>query len=340
VWAIVLWMVNGTRVALAANPIFSYISFVLLFVTTVALVDSERRLRLILLVDIGSVALASLYVIREWQKFHNVYVDFRPGFITGDPNYFAVSGVLTIPLAFFLGRHARRAWQRFYCYGCLLVSIIAVILSASRGGFLGLVTAVLYGVAHSEQKLRNTLLICSLLLPAVIFAPSSPVQRLLHPSQGDSVSVDARTVLWRAGLSMIRRHPMTGIGLGRFKENVPDYAETDMHRIAHNSYIELGAELGLPALVAFAGVLFAALSSLGKFRRQLAKTSHQFLAASGLGLQTGLLGAAVAIFFVSGEYQKLLWLTVFLSILFPFFVEQALADEEQTRLMEAMPNGN
>ena len=55
--------------------------------------------------------------------------------------------------------------------------------------------------------------------------------------------------------------------------------------------------------------------------RQLRAATEQYNAA--LALQAGLLGSAVAIFFVSGQYQKLLWLTVFLSVCMPGIVQQS-----------------
>ncbi|MGH9198550.1 MAG: hypothetical protein ACRD1T_22810, partial [Acidimicrobiia bacterium] len=53
------------------SPLISYFSQVMFFVTTLTLIDSSDRLRWTLLVAIGSLGWATLYVIREFQKLGN-----------------------------------------------------------------------------------------------------------------------------------------------------------------------------------------------------------------------------------------------------------------------------
>src|SRR6266446_603718 len=217
--------------------LLSYVSFILLFFITVTVVDSLSRLRWVMLVAIGSVAFASLYMIREWQNYHTLYADFRPGWVVGDPNYFTISALLTLPLAFHLMLGSRRPWERVFCAGCFLVTVLAVTLGASRGGFLGLVVAFLFVVWHSRARLRNLVVAGGLVLPLCLLLPVSPLGRLLHPSGSDKGAEDARTVVWQAGLRMIEAHPITGIGLGNFKPVVREYepADNPVDHIAHNA---------------------------------------------------------------------------------------------------------
>ncbi len=321
------YFTKGLRGSLELSPFLSYTSFLLLFLVTVTVVDSASRLRTVMLVAIGSVAFASLYMIREWQLYHNLYADFRPGWVVGDPNYFTISALLTFPAAFCLMLGSSRASERCYCAGCLGVTLLAVTLGASRGGFLGLVAAFLFLVWHSRERLRNFVLAGVLVLPLSIVAPISPLGRLLHPSHGDTEAEDARTVTWRAGLQMMAAHPVIGIGLGNFKPLVREYEPTDtpVDHIAHNAYIEIGAEMGLPALLLFLGILACSIYTLGRVRRHARLAGQSSLWQVALGLQAGMLGSAVAIFFVSGQYQKLLWLAVFLSMTLPVILRQSLA---------------
>jgi O-antigen ligase len=307
------------------SPFLSYSSFLLLFLVTVTVVDSLRRLRWVMLVAVGSVAFASLYMVREWQKYHTVYQDFRPGWVVGDPNYFTVSALLALPIAFYMMLGSKRPWERVFCTGCLLVTLVAVTLGASRGGFLGLVVAFLFVVWHSRERLRNLVLVSALVLPLSLISTASPLGRLLHPSHGDKEAQESRTTVWLAGLHMIESHPMTGVGLGNFKPLVAEYeqGETVVDHIAHNSYIEVAAEMGLPALLVFLGILYFSYRTLG--RVGASRSAPPFVSQAALGLQAGLLGSAIAIFFVSGQYQKLLWLTVFLSMCMPGLVQPSIA---------------
>jgi hypothetical protein len=259
------------------------------------------------------VALAALYVAREWQKYHTVFDGFRPGWVVGDPNYFCVSVVLTMPVAYCLAMSRGSGWQRLYCGGCLMICVIGFVLAASRGGFIGMIVALLVIIWHSPHRAANVALAAAIIGPLAITGPIA--QRLFRPSHGDELAVNNRAESWKAGLRMIAAHPLDGVGLGQFKPMAPRYSEGRApDYVAHNSYIEIAAEAGVPALVAFVGVLASSVVSLERSRRISENRRRIFLSRACVGIEAGLVGAAVAVFFVSGQYQKLLWLMVFLSI--------------------------
>lgn len=314
--AILSYTFLGQKAAWGMSPLLSYTSFLLLFFITLSVVDSLERLRWVLLVAIGSAAFASLYVLREWQKYHAVYSGFRPGWVVGDPNYFTLSAILCLPLAFYLIQEKRPRWEKLFCLGCLVVTLLAVMLAASRGGFLGTVTAFLFVVWRSRRRVRNMALAGLLLIPLSLAAPASPIERFLNPSRGDQEAVDIRTALWKAGWGMIQAHPLAGIGVGNFKSAVGRYAapgET-LNGVAHNTYVEITAEMGLPGLLLFLGILYWSYRTLDRVGGLSLDAGPALLHQAALGIQAGLLGFAVAAFFVSAEYQKFFWLMVFLSM--------------------------
>lgn len=301
------------------SPFSSYLSFLLLFFVTLTVVDSLPRLRWALLVSIGSVAFASLYVIREWQKYQALNPRFRPGWVVGDPNYFTLSAILCLPIAFYMMLERRSRFERLFCLGCLVVTLVAVTLGASRGGALGLASAFLFAVLRSSHRVRNLALVTVMLVPLSIVAPSSPLHRFLQPDIATEEAVTARKVAWNAGLRMIEAHPLTGIGLANFRSLMPRYADpgANVDTIAHNTYIEMAAETGLPSLLIFLAMLFAGFRTLERVRRRALHAGPPLLYQAALGMQSGLLGYAVANMFVSGQYQKLFWLMVFLSMCLP-----------------------
>jgi O-antigen ligase len=308
----------------------TYLSLFLYFLITMIVVDSVERLRMVLLVAVGSVAVASLYVIREWQKYHLLFdSSYRPGWVTGDPNFFTISALACVPIAYYLMMERRSRLERLYCGGCLLVTLIAITLAASRGGFIGLSVASLYVIWNSRARLRNFIVIAVLIVPLLSLSPPSALDRLLHPTHSDDESTEKRSILWRGGLRMIESHPLAGVGLGNFKEVATGYQREDENvaMVAHNSYIEIAAEMGLPALLVFVSILIFSFRSLAQVRRVLPRT--EFLHRAALGLQAALLGSAISITFVSGQYQKMVWLMVMLSMLLPVFAaEQVRRDRK------------
>jgi len=301
------------------SPFISYTSFLLFFFATASLVDSKARLRSVLLVAIAAAAFASLYVVREWQQFHNLIPDFRPGWVMGDSNYYTLAALPWVPIAFCLMNELRSVWMKLFCLGNLFVILCGVMLAASRGGFLGLLAASLIVVWEYRRHLRIIVLATAFLIPLCVIVPTSPMHRLLHPNYSDVEAVDNRTVAWKAGLRMIRAHPFIGVGLGNFKTIVGQYEieGPKVVSIAHNTYIEIAAELGLPALLVFCSILFSSFRSLQRTRRRAIEAGSSLVYQAATGLEAGLLGIAVSIFFVSGEYQRSLWMVIFLSACLP-----------------------
>jgi O-antigen ligase len=311
--------------AFEASPWLSYVSFLLFFFITLTVVDSTRRLRTVLLVAIGSVGFASAHVVREWQKYGG-FGSYRPGYVTGDANYYSVSALLCVPLAFYLIGGKPRGWERWFCGGCLALTILGLTAAASRGALLGLTATMLFACAVSRQRARMLRLAFGVLVPLLLVSPSSPLPRLLSPDHSDQESTDTRLALWRAGLRMVRAHPLTGVGLGNFKWVVADYDAPgeNLNNVAHNTYVEVAAELGLPGFALYVGLLATTYRALGRVRRQTrAVPAADVVHRAALGLQAGLVGFLVAIFFVSATQQKLFWLAVFLAMCLPALARQA-----------------
>lgn len=301
------------------NPIFTYGSAFLFFFITVAVIDSVKRLYWSLMVALGSVAFASLYVIREWQKSGGG--DYRPGYLVGDANYFTVAALALLPIGFELMLIADRKWHKYYCIGCLFLIFAAITLGASRGGFLGIIADVIYLTVRSRRPLRNAARIALFVLPFLIVAPNSPLHRLISPNTGDTGSVQLHLEGWEAGLTMIKLNPLTGVGIGNYKPTIEQYdrlglANTDPH-IAHNGFLEVAAEMGLPGFGLYLIFFGTTFWSVGSTRKRAQRRGAETLAAIALGMQASMLGVWVAIFFVSGQYTKLFWLILCMTMALP-----------------------
>ncbi len=324
------------------NPMFMYASTLLLFFLTFIVVDSFKRLYWSLMAAIGGVGFASLYMIREWQKGITQWGgNFRPGWIVGDSNYFTVAALVTLPLAFELMMISKVRWQRIYSLGCLCLTMLAIMLGASRGGFLGIVVGLGYLVFRSEKRTRNIAVISVVIVPFLLFAPNSPVRRFLHPVPGDTASIQKHIVGWKAGLNMIAHNPLTGVGLGNYKLKVAQYDTTGTVRlephIAHNAYLEIAAEMGIPALGLYVIFMLSTFFSLDRTRRRSLRADTPDLAAIAIGMQAALLGVWVAIFFVSAEYTKLFWFLLVLTMVIPPLVPRRRKPPTETPREQQQP---
>jgi len=331
--AIFSYVSKGSRLDVwERSPLMNYVSFLLFFVILSIVVDSVERLRWVLLWAIGGVAFASMHLLREWQKYGQMG-EYRPGWVTGDSNYFTISAVACLPVAIYLGLRSPQLWQRLFCVGSALVIFLATVVAASRGGFLGLMAACLFGVVRTERRARNVIVL-SLVLMATLLAPVSPLRRMLQPAASDTGSADTRTALWSVGLQIISDEPLTVVGLGNFKALLKFYGADELNHIAHNSFVEIAAEMGIPAVLMFVAMIVTSLWSLEHVRRFTRGSPDSLVHLAACGIQAGLLGDAVALVFVSGQSQKLLWLMLFLSMCLPALARLDETAESAPRTIE------
>jgi O-antigen ligase len=322
------WVSNGWKFVtldLSQNPIYMYFSTLVFFIITMIVIDSVKRLYWSCMFAIGSVALASLYMLREWQLGMAAFGEgYRPGWVVGDANYFTVAALAVLPIAIELVLVGETILHKLYAVGCALLTFAAVTLGASRGGFVGMVLATLYLIVRSRKPARNLFIVFVAALPVLILAPNSPINRFFHPDQGDKASVGKHLVGWEAGLNMIKKHPIGGVGFGLYKSVVSRYDKTgevrlDPH-VAHNAYLEIAAEIGLPAIIVYWLLLGTSFFSAGKTRKLAMSRGSPVLAALALGCQASILGTSVGIFFVSGQYTRLFWFVLCMTMVMPLLV--------------------
>ncbi len=297
---------------LEVSPLMSFASFLGFLFVTLTLVDSLQRLRWVLLMAIGSVAYASLHLLREWQKYGGMAAGYRPGWVVGDPNYYSISALLCVPIAIYLLRTKQPAWERYFGVGSVVVTVLALTLAASRGGLVGMAVGLLVMALHTRRRLKMLGVALVVTLPLMAVAPSSPLARILSPDRHDVYAAQHRADLAMAGLRMFQSHLLTGIGPGNFKPLLGAFVDLDEHHIAHNTFVEVMAETGVPGILLLLATIVATYVSLERIRRA-PETNHELVRRTAEALEVGLAAFLAAGFFVSAEAHRLFWLIIFLS---------------------------
>ena len=122
-------------------------------------------------------------------------------------------------------------------------------------------------------------------------------------------NVDTRQLRWNAAARMAVDAPLLGQGPNGFRANYAAYAraadvdETDV--VAHQMYLEVGAELGGLGLAAILSLLAVSWRAALRAQRPGGPDGDAVLAA---GVQGGLLVVIVAALFLTEQYYLPLWL--------------------------------
>jgi hypothetical protein len=256
------------------------------------------------------------YAVRQMLRYGD-----RLGVGLYESNYLATILVLLIPVAFTLASQQRISQRRLLWMGVGLLLVLMVFLTSSRGGFVGLLAAGVVFV-YRRRGLAGAAALVIALLASVLILPTDLGERALATIFQDSsqlppgleVSNRAHVALFWAALRMIGDNPLFGVGPLNFKGLSTLYTGLDVGNIAHNSFLEIAAELGLPALAVFVMLLAATFRTLGRVARLRGGPEMRELAGWAEGLRSGLLGFLVAGCFISAQYEKILWVTIFLGI--------------------------
>jgi O-antigen ligase len=159
---------------------------------------------------------------------------------------------------------ARRPLDRpWLAWSCVALINGAVITSLTRSAWIGLVAALL---ALVWVRRRHWLLA----LPAaaiafVVLAPVPVLARLISTANLSDESTYDRLCMLEAGLRMTAEHPLSGIGPEMAERRYPIYRHPTSGRLTsphlHNSYLQLAAERGIPALVAYLAMVALAVGA-------------------------------------------------------------------------------
>lgn len=241
---------------------------------------------------------------------------------TYDPNDMAFIMVCGLPFVFLLAKRLRGPW-RWLALGAGVVVVLAIASTGSRGGAMGL--AVLAGfllVADRTLTVGKRLLVAAICAFVFWFlAPESAQNRFLtmFTPEGDYnvSSSSGRIETWKRGMKIMFMHPVLGVGVSGFETANGIYfgSEGSRWKAAHNSLIEVGAELGLPGLVMFMGLLWSSLRSSLRLARSDALSSGHPIRDLAMAVAASLVGYAVAGFFLSQGYSCVVYLLVAMTIL-------------------------
>ena len=170
-----------------------------------------------------------------------------------DPNDFGLILALSIPIALYLALRVG-SFMRWCNRLAAMVVLVALLLTGSRTALVAAFAAFGFALwtwrgADRGQRTSSALLLLFLLFGLYGFAPAPTRQRLAtvttELTQG---TLHNRTTIWKAGLRVLRHHPVLGIGAGAYPEAVRPQLGTPRVKgaqyVAHNSFLSVLVECG------------------------------------------------------------------------------------------------
>ena len=215
-----------------------------------------------------------------------------------NPNVLGEYILLTLPIAIGLMWTKKGALSKVFYGGISIVLFVAIILTYSRGCWIGLLLAAAVFVTFVAGKLWGLVLIVLPFIP--MFLPESIIERFSSIGNMQDSSTSYRVFIWFGTILMLKDFWITGIGLGSeaFEQIYPFYSYSSIvapH--AHNLFLNLLAETGVAGIATFIIILFVILKRLSGIYAQKGKggaTSTMIVAFA----------AAIAGFLLQGMFDN------------------------------------
>lgn len=180
------------------------------------------------------------------------------------PNGFAL---FITPLLAYLLPHVKTRLENFknefYSWNTLAIvawvfGLIGLLLSLSRGGWLGLIVAGgIFVLVSSSKKMIVSYAVLGVILLGIIFAVPNFRYRVLLPFMGEKSTV-ARFSLWETGGKMITDSPILGQGIHGFNYNWDKFntdPNLEHYNFPHNFVLNAWIDLGLLGLLSWLAII-------------------------------------------------------------------------------------
>lgn len=255
-----------------------------------------------------------------------------------DANDIGVILSIGLALTLFLLASSPKLSRRLSLVAIALGISATIARSGSRGGFIGL--AVL-GVAamllvNSVSASRKLIIVAAAFIALTLGAPPGYWKQMgtvMQPKEDYNYStLDGRKALAERGMGYMMKYPLFGLGMNNFARaectispKLVTLSRTGPIRCTppHNSYVQAGAELGIPGLVLWVSLVVALIVAPLRMRGRLPRhwrrgtQTERFLYNGTTFFPLAMIGFAVTSFFVTFAWLEPLYImTAFTTGLF------------------------
>jgi len=269
----------------------------------------------------------------------------------GDANFIAALQVVALLMVLALAADARTHGRRLGLYVALAIIAGSIVATLSRGGLIALLVAVILVAltparlffGSGRRKLGMMLAVAAGLTLLLAFAWTDLSSRFAQGFNEPGVGA-GRGDLDLAAIHGFQERPILGFGFGGFQPsslqllrttpgvqlavhlrclapNAAEYLRSAgtfcIGQPVHDAYLESLAELGLPGLLLFLGILSTTGVSLVRTAVRASREGNAFIASTAVALAAGLAALAVASFALSTETSRETWMIVGLSLALP-----------------------
>lgn len=248
-----------------------------------------------------------------------------------NPNAFGNSLVLLIPFTLAMFFSKKSAATKIIILIIMAFLFAGIVISYSRGATVGFVFAVFLFVMkffRKEKKIIALFAAMFFVLLAIYFFPArqkytlwARVRTVFRAESAEELD-SGRAETTKAGMIMMMKNPLLGVGLGNFTNEYINLAGSSNDikivskhaMVAHNLYAEIGSQLGAVALALYLMIIFSGLKNLQYCKEIFLKNKEKWLFTIVIALEVTIYVFIIYGFMGSGLTNKVFWIILSLSV--------------------------
>lgn len=278
-------------------------------------------------------------LLRGGARFHH-----GPGGFMTDNNSFALVLNMTLPLLVAIAMVEKKKILRYTAIGMAVLSLLTIVFTFSRGGFVTL--ALVAPLLVWRSKHRAAVMAVLAIGLCVLFYTSSGAFKEDYVERATSItdyeqdgSAKGRLNAWEAAWGVIQDYPVFGVGPNNFQVVYDRYSPAPgRFRVHHNAYLQIASESGVPALLLFLAAIGVTLWRLQRLRAYLGRTDRAELAWAGVYarmLQISVLAYCLGSMFLNTAYTELIYALIGLSVALEVVAHKQAESPETASIEEA-----
>lgn len=303
-------LVNTSDMRSAVSGILTFAQLAVLWFAVQHLVGSRDQLRIVAKVAVFTLFISAMLALVQ-------FIGDPKARVSGTSQNAAIlSADLFVALGFGFALWTTTLKKSSQWIWMIALGIVGlgVLVTLSRAAYVAFFPAVLIGALYMGKGGRGIAVAFGLVIAVFLLAPFA-VQRMEETSVRSDPSTRGHLHSIDAGIQMMKDHPLFGVGVDNYHDYYLQYTNDrrGQPRSAHNSYLAIGAEMGVPALLAFILLHLYAFRSLW-LRRKDFREAEDIVGLIWTGsLAFCLTGFALIGLFHSLEISKYLWILLALS---------------------------
>ncbi len=204
----------------------------------------------------------------------------------------------------------------FWFYPAFGLVSLALLLSLTRNAWLGFLAAATLLIAMRKVRwvIAIPVVIGIVFVGSFLIFPSVVANRMSSVFNPDETSNRDRIQMLQSGWEIIKDYPLTGVGIDMIKNVYPQYRSPDSvfrnNQHLHNNVVQMAAENGILALIAWLWLIGKVLADLIRWKRTEMSQEEQFMIHGTIGIVVSLFVAGMFEYNFGDSEIKMLFLAL------------------------------